>query len=154
MRRGAAALLAALLGVGLGSCSEPAPAPWHDEARYRWRELSVGRGSPGFTSLEGGRTGIRFENTVSDSVLTGNRYLGEYFKQNFHITTSGNFCDATFKCCLEVMGTDRVLFSADYPFETMEDAARWFDNTPLSDSDRLRIGRTNAIELFKLPLAG
>jgi 2,3-dihydroxybenzoate decarboxylase len=84
---------------------------------------------------------------------TGKRYLGEYFKENFWITTSGNFCDATFKCCLDVMGVDRVLFSADFPFETMEDAANWFDTTPLSDQERRRIGRTNAIDLFKLDLS-
>jgi 2,3-dihydroxybenzoate decarboxylase len=84
---------------------------------------------------------------------TGKRYLGEYFKDHFYVTTSGNFCDASFKCCVDVLGADRVMFSADYPFETMEDAANWFDATPLSDSDRLRIGRTNAIDLFKLDLA-
>ena len=50
------------------------------------------------------------------------------------------------------MGVDRMLFSADYPFEKMDDAANWFDNTPLSDADRLRIGRTNAIQLFNLNL--
>jgi gamma-resorcylate decarboxylase len=81
---------------------------------------------------------------------TGKRLLGDYFKDHFYVTTSGNFCDPSFRCCLEVMGTDRVLFSADYPFETMEDAANWFDNTPLPEADRLKIGRTNAIELFNL----
>jgi predicted TIM-barrel fold metal-dependent hydrolase len=83
---------------------------------------------------------------------TGNRYLGEYFKDHFYVTTSGNFCDPTFQCSLEVMGVDRMMFSADYPFETMEDAANWFDNTPMSDADRLKIGRTNAVDLFKLKL--
>jgi 2,3-dihydroxybenzoate decarboxylase len=83
---------------------------------------------------------------------TGQRYLGEYFKDHFHVTTSGNFCDASFQCCVEVMGVDRMLFSADYPFETMEDAATWFDNTPMDEADRLKIGRTNAIDLFKLQL--
>lgn len=84
---------------------------------------------------------------------TGKRYLGEYFKDHFYVTTSGNFCDPSFKCCLEVMGADRVLFSADYPFETMEDAANWFDNTPLAQADREKIGRTNALKLFNLDLA-
>lgn len=83
---------------------------------------------------------------------TGRRYLGDYFRDHFYITTSGNFCDATLRCCLEVMGSDRLLFSSDYPFETMEDAANWFDAAPLSTTDRLRIGRRNAIELFRLPL--
>src|SRR3954471_20774808 len=83
---------------------------------------------------------------------TGKRPLGKYFLDHFYVTTSGNFCDPSFKCALEVMGVDRMMFSADYPFETMEDAATWFDKTPLSEAERLQIGRTNAIKLFKLNL--
>ena len=83
---------------------------------------------------------------------TGKRYLGEYFRDHFYVTTSGNFCDPAFRCAREVMGVDRMLFSADYPFEKMEDAATWFDNTPLSDNERLQIGRTNATKLFGLDL--
>ena len=44
------------------------------------------------------------------------------------------------------------MFSADYPFEKMEDAASWFDKTPIADAQKLQIGRTNAIKLFKLNL--
>jgi 2,3-dihydroxybenzoate decarboxylase len=83
---------------------------------------------------------------------TGKRYLGDYFRENFYVTTSGNFCDPSFQCAVEVLGVDRMLFSADYPFETMEDAANWFDNTPMDEADRLKIGRTNAVDLFKLKL--
>jgi len=83
---------------------------------------------------------------------TGKRYLGEYFKEHFFVTTSGNFCDPSFQCALEVMGADHMFFSADYPFEKMEDAAKWFDSTPLSDAQRFQIGRSNAIKLFKLDL--
>jgi 2,3-dihydroxybenzoate decarboxylase len=83
---------------------------------------------------------------------TGKRYLGEYFLDHFYVTTSGNFCDPTFRCALEVLGVDRLMFSADYPFEKMEDAANWFDNTLLTDAQRLQIGRTNAMKLFKLDL--
>ena len=64
---------------------------------------------------------------------TGNRPLGEYFLDHFCVTTSGNFCDPSFRCALEVMGADRMMFSADYPFEKMEDAAIWFDNASRSD---------------------
>ncbi len=82
----------------------------------------------------------------------GKHPLGDYFRKHFYVTTSGNFCDPSFQCALEVMGVDRMLFSADYPFEKMDEAATWFDKTPLSDADRLRIGRTNAIQLFNLNL--
>lgn len=83
----------------------------------------------------------------------GKRPLGDYFRKHFHITTSGNFNDPAFRCTLDVLGKDRVYFSADYPFERMEDAADWYDSTTtISEQDRLQIGRTNAIKLFKLDL--
>ena len=83
----------------------------------------------------------------------GKRPLGDYFRKHFHITTSGNFNDPAFRCTLDVLDHDKIYFSADYPFETMEDAADWYDATPtLSEEDRERIGRSNAIELFKLDL--
>jgi 2,3-dihydroxybenzoate decarboxylase len=82
----------------------------------------------------------------------GRHPLGNYFRKHFYVTTSGNFCDPSFQCALEVMGVDHILFSTDYPFEKMDDAANWFDNTPIADADRLRIGRTNAIKLFNLNL--
>jgi enediyne biosynthesis protein E4 len=65
-------------GALLGACrSKPVP-PWHQETGYRWHELEVAAGgTPGFTRLDASRTGINFQNTVSDSVLAGNRILGQ-----------------------------------------------------------------------------
>ncbi|HEU5218936.1 MAG TPA: FG-GAP-like repeat-containing protein, partial [Gemmatimonadales bacterium] len=68
---------AVALTLGLLGCHAAAPAAWHDEAGYRWRELSVPRGTPGFTSLPGNRTGIVFQNSVSDSALLYNRILAQ-----------------------------------------------------------------------------
>lgn len=83
----------------------------------------------------------------------GKRPLGDYFRDHFHITTSGNFNDAAFRCTLETLDNDKVYFSADYPFEKMEDASDWYDATDvISDQQRLKMGRTNAIKLFKLDL--
>lgn len=81
----------------------------------------------------------------------GKRPLGDYFREHFYVTTSGNFNDAAFRCTLEALGTDRVCFCADYPFERMQDAANWFDNTDVIDDEtRTKIGRTNAMQLFDL----
>jgi len=46
------------------------------------------------------------------------------------------------------IGADRIMFSADYPFEDMSEAAEWFDAAEISEADRLKIGRTNALKLF------
>ena len=83
----------------------------------------------------------------------GNRPLGEYFLDHFVVTTSGFFNDPAFRNTLDVMGIERVLFCADYPFESMHDAAEWYDATPeVSGEDRIRVGRRNAIDLFRLDL--
>jgi gamma-resorcylate decarboxylase len=83
----------------------------------------------------------------------GKRPLGDYFREHFHITTSGNFNDAAFRCTLETIDPDKIYFCADYPFETMEDASTWYDSTDVvSAEQRRKIGRTNAIKLFGLDL--
>ena len=83
----------------------------------------------------------------------GTKPLGDYFLEHFLVTTSGFFNDPAFRNTLEVMGRDKLFFCADYPFERMEDAARWFDGTDvIDDEDRTRIGRTNALRYFGLPL--
>jgi gamma-resorcylate decarboxylase len=83
----------------------------------------------------------------------GKRPLGDYFREHFHITTSGNFNDAALRCTLDVLDRDKVYFSADYPFEKMEDAADWFDaSAVVTEEERRKLGRVNAIELFNLDL--
>jgi len=83
----------------------------------------------------------------------GKRPLGDYFRENFHITTSGNFNDAAFRCTLDVFDNDKVYYCADYPFEKMEDASEWYDATDvITDEQRHKIGRSNAIQLLNLDL--
>src|SRR5260370_1438144 len=54
------------------------PAPWHDEAEYRWRELRVpASGGPGFAELPASRTGIHFTNSVTLDSALWNRHLAQ-----------------------------------------------------------------------------
>jgi len=83
---------------------------------------------------------------------TAKRTISDCMRNNVHITTSGQFSDVPFHCALEAVGAARIMFSVDYPYEAMEPAAQWFDNTKLPEADRLAIGRANAVKLFKLDL--
>lgn len=76
--------------------------------------------------------------------------LGDYFRQNFYITTSGNFRTQSLIDAMLEIGSDRILFSADWPFENIDHATDWFDVCTIAEADRLKIGRTNALRLFKL----
>jgi gamma-resorcylate decarboxylase len=74
----------------------------------------------------------------------------DYLRNNFYLTTSGTFRSQTLLNTILEVGTDRVLFSVDYPYESMRELVPWFDTCPISENDRLKIGRTNAAKLFKL----
>jgi predicted TIM-barrel fold metal-dependent hydrolase len=74
----------------------------------------------------------------------------EYFNAHFYLTTSGNFRTQTLIDALLEIGADRILFSADWPFENIDHAAQWFDSATISEADRKKIGRDNALRLFKL----
>jgi 2,3-dihydroxybenzoate decarboxylase len=76
--------------------------------------------------------------------------LGEYFQQNFYVTTSGNFRTQTLIDAMLEIGSDRILFSTDWPFENIDHGAEWFDSATISEADRRKIGRDNAVRLFKL----
>jgi 2,3-dihydroxybenzoate decarboxylase len=76
--------------------------------------------------------------------------LGEYFQENFYLTTSGNFRTQTLIDAMLEVGADRIMFSTDWPFENVDHAAQWFDACSISEDDRRKIGRTNAVRLFKL----
>jgi 2,3-dihydroxybenzoate decarboxylase len=76
--------------------------------------------------------------------------MGRYLRENFYITTSGNFRTQALTNVILEVGADRVLYSVDYPFEDMAEAATWFDNAAISESDRLKIARSNAQNLFHL----
>jgi len=79
---------------------------------------------------------------------TARRKVSEYFSDNFYATTSGHFHTRTLFNTIAELGVDRVMFSADYPYETMEEAAGWFDSSLLSANDARKIGRENARRLF------
>jgi predicted TIM-barrel fold metal-dependent hydrolase len=82
--------------------------------------------------------------------IPAKKKMADYLRENFFHTTSGNFRTQSMIDAMLEVGSDRILFSVDYPFEDVDEASEWFDDSPISETDRLKIGRTNAQELFKL----
>jgi gamma-resorcylate decarboxylase len=78
------------------------------------------------------------------------KQIVDYFNANFWLTTSGNFRTQTLINAMLEVGADRIMFSTDWPFESVAAAAEWFDHAAISEADRVKIGRTNALKLFKL----
>ena len=77
--------------------------------------------------------------------------IGEYFQNNFHITVSGNF--ALPGAAQRADGDAAPTASCSRPTgrsRTSTTPRLWFDAAPIGEEDRLKIGRTNALKLFKL----
>ncbi|MEU6701845.1 amidohydrolase family protein [Pseudonocardia sp. NPDC046786] len=81
------------------------------------------------------------------------RTVMKYFTSNVALTTSGHLDTKALTHTISTIGSDRVLFSADHPYESMDEAATWFDATPLNRNAADRIGRLDAAELLRIPTA-
>ena len=76
--------------------------------------------------------------------------MGQYLRENFYVTTSGNFRTQALTDVMLEIGADRVLYSVDYPYEDMGEATDWFDHAPIAEPDRVKIAHRNAQKLFRL----
>jgi len=77
--------------------------------------------------------------------------LQTYWERNFWVTTAGVFSENTLADTLRSCGSDRVLFSVDYPYENYQEIGAWFDGLELDAWTRAKVGWENAAKLLKLP---
>jgi uncharacterized protein len=88
--------------------------------------------------------------TMNVAVTKLNRPITAYLRENVFYTFSGfNFIPAFLNLLLEV-GVDRIMFSADYPYQSMRQARAFLDRLPVSSLDRERIAHQNAEFLLRL----
>jgi 5-carboxyvanillate decarboxylase len=89
--------------------------------------------------------------SVADFPKKIKKLPGQYFKENFLVTTSGmNEEPATLIAAISILGADNILFAADYPMEDAGQAVTFIDNVTISDQDREKICHINAERVFSL----
>jgi predicted TIM-barrel fold metal-dependent hydrolase len=94
-----------------------------------------------------------FGGHVMGPATTLGRPVGEYLRDNVHYTFSGfNWVPNFLNLAMQV-GIERIMFSADYPYQSMAEARAFLDDIPVSPADRDRIAHGNAEALLNLPPA-
>lgn len=78
------------------------------------------------------------------------RPLTDYLRTNFYATSSGHFHTPSLESALLAFGEDRVVFAADYPYEDLHEAAKWFDALVLPAPLLQKLARDNAAKLLRL----
>ncbi len=77
------------------------------------------------------------------------RSVSDYVRSNVYLTPGGIFSQRYLKWATEVVGVERIMFAADYPFIATDGGlARGFlERAELSEADRARIGGGNWAQL-------
>ena len=99
--------------------------------------------------------GIPFHLSRIEDMLTPitgelHKPVGQYFRDNFWITTSGYFFDGPMRLTREVFGDDRLMFSVDYPFSDNKRAADWLLSLDIAPDVLEKIAHANAERLLWL----
>ncbi len=74
----------------------------------------------------------------------------QYIKDNMLVTVSGVFAKEPLRCALDALGGDKVMFSADYPFEDAEEACHFMDTVEISEAERAAVAYNNAVKALGL----
>ncbi len=74
----------------------------------------------------------------------------EYLRDNVMVTTSGVYSEPALRCALDVLGTSRVMFSVDYPFESLDEACHFIESVSVEEDVRVAVCRENARQWLRL----
>jgi len=71
--------------------------------------------------------------------------IATYLRQNVYVTASGMFSPIYLRRSIEIVGTDRILFSTDYPHQYRPggDALRFLEQAPLTEEDKRKFAHGN-----------
>ncbi|TVY20142.1 2,3-dihydroxybenzoate decarboxylase [Lachnellula arida] len=95
----------------------------------------------------------RIDDGLSRKLASGipmKKPFSSYWKTNIWETTSGNFATDLLHFHTSILGPERILYSVDYPFVTMQQGAEWVDSLRWSEGEKLGFVRGNAIRLLGL----
>ncbi|HJJ48926.1 MAG TPA: amidohydrolase family protein [Methanocorpusculum sp.] len=74
-----------------------------------------------------------------DPVQKCKKSISCYFKNNFYVTTSGITQEDTVLLALKVLGSDRILFGSDYPYENVKEQIDFINSLPVCDEIKDKI---------------
>jgi uncharacterized protein len=92
----------------------------------------------------------RLNLTLPREVTGLKRSIGNYLRENVYYTISGFNFTPTFLDLLLQVGSNRIMFSADYPWGSMDSARIFLEQLPISPTDKERIAHGNAEQLLRL----
>jgi predicted TIM-barrel fold metal-dependent hydrolase len=132
---------------------------WHIETATHVLRLIVGGAFDRFPRLQViiGHLGEtlpfmipRLDLRLTPALTHLHRPVSAYLRENLHYTFGGfNFLPAFMNLWAEV-GVSRIMFSADYPFESMAAARAFLEQLPIGPAEKAQIAHGNAERLLHI----
>ena len=92
----------------------------------------------------------RLDDSIPQEATGLQRSLTQTFREHVYVTPSGMTSLPHFLFVREVVGPDRLLFSVDYPYLSLNGARAWLENLPVSHKEKEKLACRNAEELLGL----
>lgn len=90
----------------------------------------------------------RLDQALPRKVTKLSKTITETFRSNVYITPSGIFDYPQLKFCIDVLGADRIIHSADFPFIGNEQVENFIKEAKISNEEKELISYKNAMKLF------
>ncbi len=81
------------------------------------------------------------------------REPSDYIRDNIAVTLSGMYSKEPVDCAVAALGRSRVMFSADFPFESIAEAGHFMDGVAMDEGLRADIAWRNAARLLRIDMA-
>ncbi len=89
--------------------------------------------------------------TAMPPSLTGlSAPISDIYREHVWVTPSGMLDEAQFEFIHRTVGADRIIWSADYPYLSMDGHRAFLDDLPIPDVDKHKIAHGNAEKLLDL----
>ncbi len=92
----------------------------------------------------------RLDTILTPGLTKLNRKVGDYLRENISYTFSSYNCSQAFLDLFLQVGSERIMFSVDYPYFSMSESRAFLERLPISPADKERIAHGNAEKLLRL----
>ena len=132
---------------------------WHNEAGIQVIRMILSGQFERFSKLQviSGHWGEmvpfylqRMDDTIPQEATRLSRTITETYRQHVYVTPSGMLNLPHFEFIYKVLGADRIIYSVDYPYLTLDGARSFLESLPISEEDKEKIAHRNAENLFRL----
>lgn len=92
----------------------------------------------------------RLDDSIPQEATGLSRTITQTYREHVYLTPSGMLSLPHLAFAQSIVGTDRILFSVDYPYLSLNGARNWLESLPLTQEEKEKIAYKNTEKLFKL----